>query len=79
MTVKPNKKSRPKTQAEYIRNLRVIYDSFEVKDLSWDEFRNQMLELNDPKKIMDDLGDVQLKRARERMNRMRITKAMERT
>ena len=29
---------RPKTQEEYIRNLKVIYDSFEVKDLTWEQF-----------------------------------------
>lgn len=68
---------RPKTQAEYIRNLKRIYDSFEVKDLTWDEFRNQMLDLQDPKKMMDDLGDIELRKARERLNRMRVKKAME--
>ena len=67
---------RPKTQEEFIRNLRVIYDSFEVKDLTWDEFRNQMLDLNDPKKMMSDLDDIELKKAREQMNRMRIEKAV---
>ncbi len=65
---------RPKTQEEIVRNLRVIYDSFDNKDLTWDEFRNQMLELFDPKKAMTDLGDIQLRKAREKMNRMRIDK-----
>ena len=63
---------RPKTRAEIVKNLRVIYDSFEVKDLTWDEFRNQMLNLQDPKKMMSDLGDIELQKARERMNRLRI-------
>lgn len=67
---------RPKTKEEYIRNLKAIYDSFEIKDLSWDEFRNQMLDLQDPKKMMDDLGDIELIKARERLNRMRINNAM---
>lgn len=67
---------RPKTQVEYIRNLKRIYDSFEVKDLSWDEFRNQMLALSDPKKMMGDLGDIELRKARERLNRMRIQKVL---
>ncbi len=66
---------RPKTHEEFIRNLRVIYDSFEVKDLTWDEFRNQMIELHDPNKMFKDLGDIELKKARERMNKMRINKA----
>ena len=42
---------RPKTKAEYVRNLKRIYDNFSVKDLTFDEFRNQMLELEDPKAI----------------------------
>lgn len=68
---------RPKTQEEFIRNLKRIYDSyFEVKDLTWDEFRNQMIDLHDPKKMFDDLNDMQLRKARERMNRMRVEKAV---
>lgn len=54
----------------------MIYDSFEVKDLTWDEFRIQMLDLNDPKKMMSDLSDIELQKARERLNRMRINKAV---
>lgn len=66
---------RPKTQAQFIRNLRVIYDSFKVKDLTWDEFRNQMVELHDPNKMFKDLGDIELAKARVRLNKMRIDKA----
>ncbi len=68
--------NRPKTQEELVRNLKIIYDSFEVKDLTWEEFRNQMLDLHDPNKIMDDLGDIELQRAREKMNRMRVNNAI---
>ena len=39
---------RPKTKAEYVQNLRRIYDNFDNKDLTWEEFRNEMLELEDP-------------------------------
>ncbi len=67
--------NRPKDKAEYIRRLRIIYDSFEIKDLTFDSFRNQMLDITDPSKIMDDLGDVQLKKARQRLNKMRIDRA----
>jgi len=42
---------RPKTKAEYVRRLKVIYDGFEVKDLTWEQFKNQMLELEDPKAV----------------------------
>lgn len=70
--------SRPKTKEEFVKNLRAIYDSFSAKDLTWDEFRNQMLELNDPKKMMSDLDDIGLQKARERLNRMRIDKSIRR-
>ena len=67
---------RPKTEKELVRNLKIIYDSFPVKDLTWDEFRNQMVDLYDPNKMFNDLGDIELKRAREKMNRIRINKAI---
>ena len=68
--------SRPKTKEQFVRNLRRIYNSFEKKDLTWDEFRNQMVDLNDPNKMFDDLSDMELKKSRERLNRMRIDKAV---
>ncbi len=73
--------SRPKSKAEFVKRMRVVYDSFdeEGKNLSWDEFRNQCLELMDPKKIMNDLGDLQLQRARESSHKIRIDKALART
>ena len=43
--------ARPKTKAEYVQNLRRIYDGFDVKDLTFDEFKNEMMELMDPKAV----------------------------
>ena len=42
---------RPKTKEEFVRNLRRTYDSFSVKDLTFDEFKNEMMELMDPVKV----------------------------
>ncbi len=70
--------SRPKGKRETIQRLKIIYDSFDQKDLSWDQFRNQMLDLLDPKKAMSDLGDIELKKARERMSKMRVDRAVSR-
>lgn len=70
--------SRPKDENEFIKRMKVIYTSFDIKDLSESEFIRQMIELMDPKKIMSDLGDIELKRAREKLNRMRIDKAIAR-
>lgn len=67
---------RPKNEAEYVERLKVIYASFETKDLILEEFIRQMLELSDPKKVMEDLGDIELRKARERLNRMRIKKVI---
>jgi len=36
---------RPKTREDYVRRLRRLYDNFAVKDLTWEQFRNEMLEL----------------------------------
>ncbi|KKK93181.1 hypothetical protein LCGC14_2695460 [marine sediment metagenome] len=52
-----------------------IWEGFEVKDLTKEEFIRQMLELYDPKKMMDDLGDIELKKGRERLNKIRIDNA----
>lgn len=43
--------ARPKTREEYIKRLKVIYDGFSVKDLTWEEFRNQALELENPEAV----------------------------
>lgn len=43
--------ARPTTKAEYVRRLKRIYDNLDVKDLTWDEFRNQALELEDPRAV----------------------------
>jgi len=42
---------RPKTREDYVRRLRRLYDNFAVKDLTWEQFRNEMLELQDPKAV----------------------------
>ena len=68
--------SRPKSKAEQIERYKSIYQGFEVKDLSQEEFVRQMLDIMDPKKVMDDLGDIQLQKARERTNRIRIDRGM---
>lgn len=68
--------ARPKNKQEYIKNLKTIYASFEIKDLTQGEFIRQMSDLHNPNKIVSDLGDVELKCAREKLNRMRINKAI---
>lgn len=67
--------SRPKHLTE--QAIKTIYDSFEVKDMPYAQFRKELLDLHDPRKAMDDLDDMTLRLARQRMNRMRIDKQLE--
>lgn len=67
--------ARPKTEEEFVQNLKRIYESFEVKDLTLPEFIRQMKDLMDPNKIFDDLGDIELQKARARMTKIRIDRA----
>lgn len=67
--------ARPKTEEEFVRNLKRIWESFEVKDLTLPEFIRQMKDLMNPNKMFEDLGDIELQKARVRLNKMRIDKA----
>jgi len=58
--------------------IRALYDGFEKKDMPFYQFRKELLDLLDPKKIMSDLGDIELRKARERMNKMRIERGVKR-
>jgi hypothetical protein len=44
-------------------------------NMSFTEFRQELRDMTDPTKAMSTLGDMQLMKARERMNRMRIDRA----
>ncbi len=69
--------SRPKTKVEQIERYKMIFSHLD-DSLSEEEFVKQMVDIMDPKKCMDDLGDMQLQRARERANRIRIDRGMAR-
>ena len=62
--------------AELKKRFATIWEGFEIQDLTKEEFIRQMLELYDPKKMMSDLGDIELKKGRERLNKMRIDKGL---
>ena len=69
--------TRPKTEDEFVQNLKRIWESFEVKDLTLPEFIRQMKDLHDPTKMFEDLGEIELAKARARMTKMRIDRACE--
>jgi len=57
-----------------------IYDKFppEGKNMSREEFHREMQALTDPNKIRQDIMDIQLRKARERSNRINIERGMRR-
>jgi len=60
---------RPKTEEEFVRNLKRIYESFEVKDLTLPEFIRQMKELHDPNKMFEDLGEEKFIKGKDNVTR----------
>lgn len=65
---------RPKELTEPA--IRALYDSFEEKDMPYAQFRKELIDLCDPNKMFDDLSDIELRKARERMNKLRIKNAL---
>ena len=57
-----------------------IYNRFPVdkRDMSREEFRKAIRDLSDPKKMERDLENIQLLKARERTNRIRIDRSLKR-
>jgi hypothetical protein len=68
--------ARPKQLTE--QAIKQIWNSFgaEGQDMSFAQFRKQLLDLCDPQKAMQDLDDMVLRQTRERLNRMRIKKVL---
>ncbi len=57
-------------------DIKAIYDGTN-KDMPFAEFRREIRDVMDPDKMVKDLEDIELCRARERINRMRIDKKLE--
>lgn len=54
--------------------IKTLYDSFEKKDMPFAKFRQELKDVMNPDKMVSDLSDMQLRKARERINRMRINR-----
>ena len=61
------------------RTIKEIWGKFtpEGQNMSYGAFRKEMLALTDPIIIRKDLSEIQLQKARHRMNQIRIDKAVE--
>lgn len=59
--------------------IRRIWSKFtpEGQNMSYEIFHREMRALTDPVAIRKELSDIQLQKARHRMNQMRIDKAVE--
>ena len=57
-----------------------IYDKFpsEGRDMSREDFHKEMQGLVDPVKMQQDLANIELLKARERTNRIRIDRSLKR-
>jgi len=57
-----------------------IYNKFppEGRDLTREEFRKEMKALVDPIKMQQDLTNIEILKARERTNRIRIDRSLKR-
>ncbi len=57
--------------------IKKIWDGFgpEGQNMTLVEFRKEMHALTDPNKIQEDLGKIELLKARERSNKIRIDRA----
>jgi hypothetical protein len=56
--------------------IRKIYNKFEVKDMTFEQFAKDFMDLTDPKKMQNDLAVIGMKISAERGNRSRINKAL---
>jgi len=60
------------------KQLRQIYDKFEKKDMAFSDFCKEMRDLGNPVKMQEDLGQIELIKAREQANRAMVDRAVKR-
>lgn len=65
---------RLKTEDEMVRNFKALYEHTN-KDMPLPEFIREMKGVMDPNKILNDLSDIELQKARARANKLRIDRA----
>ncbi|MFX1452927.1 MAG: hypothetical protein ACFFCM_18975 [Promethearchaeota archaeon] len=60
------------------QQLKQIYNNFEVKDMTFADFKKEINSLSDPVKMQQDLSNIQLLKARGRLNKERIDRNLRR-
>ncbi len=64
-----------KTEDKQARDLKAIWEQTN-KDMPLHEFIRQGKDLMDPTKMVNDLSDIELQKARARMNKIRIDNSL---
>jgi len=59
-----------------IREIKSLWDSFEVKDMSWPEFLAEFRDLTDPASMQRDMAQVMSQKQLERSTRSKINAAV---
>ncbi len=59
-----------------LAELRRIYNNFEVKDMTFEQFCKEFTAMTDPTKIQEDLASMSLQVATRRSNKIRIDRAL---
>lgn len=71
-----NSTAKPHSKGFTNEAIRAIWDGFTEKDMSYEQFAQELSALSDPQKMMSDLQDIELKKARQRSHQARIDKAL---
>lgn len=58
------------------QEIRALYNKFEKKDMPFEEFKNRFRAAISPSKMQEDLMNIQMQKAVERTNRIRIDRAI---
>lgn len=69
-----------KGRPSYLTNeaIRAIYAGFQNKDMTYENFAKELIDLFDPEKAMLDLGNMEMQKARQRSAKARIDRAVQR-
>ena len=59
-----------------ITQIKKIWDKFDRKGCTFKEFADRINGLSDPDRMRRDLDDIELRKAREVSNRIRVNRAM---
>lgn len=65
-----------KKRIEKIRKIRELYDSFEYKDMSWEDFLSEFTGLTSSAKMQGDLAGIMQQKQTGRSNQVRIDEAI---